>query len=368
MIPAPGLGRRLRGVLQPLVTRAAATPGVDRYRKHFGFPAHLWILLWHVLDGSDSLRQTHARLAAQGFAKLGLAQGISVSQLACSSTSRAPAAVEQLLADLVATARSQADPQWRLLTRIQVVDATFLALSAKRSPWSCYKQHPAGVRLQTGFDLGAAIPASLRLTRSNTHDTTAMRARELTELAGWTVIFDLGYYGHRLLRELRDAEVSFVSRLHPQAHYVVTGHHPVESISTPHGDEVLSDQTITLGSPHNRAGAVVPQVRLVTSCTAAGASMALITDCFDLRAVEVVALYRLRWQIELFFRWLKHQLKLQTPLGTSQEAIWLTVLIAAIVAVLVVLLGAARPRGVSRVAFARALATILPRPSLTNSS
>jgi hypothetical protein len=368
MIPAPGLGRRLRSLLDPVVARAAATPGADRYRKHFPLRAQLWILLVHVLDGADSLRQTHARQQAGGFAGLDLPQGISFSQLARSSTSRDPAGIERLLADLVATARARADPVWRTLTTVQVVDATFLALAAKRSPWSRHGGYAPGIRLQTGFDLAGAIPAALRLTLADTHDTTALGARDLAALAGWTVVVDLGYYGHRLFAELRQAGVSLISRLQPQAAYRVTAAHPVPPLTTQDGDVVLADQTITLGSPTNRAGAVLPGMRLITSRNPHGRVQQFVTDRFDLPAADIVALYRKRWQIELFFRWLKHQLKLTHPLGHSRAAVWLTVLLCAIVAILLVLLADVRPRGVSRIAFARALATFLPLPICPDTS
>lgn len=366
MIPAPGLGRRLRGLLTPFVDRAAATPGADRYRKRFPLRAHVWILLIHVLDGAGSLRQTHARLDATGFAGLGLPDGISLSQLARSSTSRDPAGVERLFADLVAAARGNADPDWRRLTRVQAVDGSFLALSAKLSPWSRHRGHAPGVRLQAGLDLAGPIPADLRLTMADTHDTTALRARDLGALAGWTLLIDLGYYGHRLFAELRAAGVSFVCRLHPQAAFTVTADHPVPPITTPDGDVVLADRTIALGSPNNRAGAVLPGMRLVTSRNPRGEEQRFVTDRFDLAAADVVALYRKRWQIELFFRWLKHQLGLLRPLGHSRQAVWLGVLIAAIVALLLMLLATDRPRGVSRVAFARALAARLLAPDPTD--
>jgi hypothetical protein len=368
MIPAPGLGRRLRGLLASSIDRAAATPGADRYRKHFPFRAHLWILLIHVLEGADSLRQTHARCAATGFAGLDLPQGISLSQLARSSTSRDPTAVEGMLTELVATARTSADPHWQALRRVQVVDSSFLALSATLSPWSRHGGHAPGVRLQTGFDLAGSIPSALRLTLADTHDTTALRARDLAALAGWTVVADLGYYGHRLFAEMRAAGVSLVCRLHEQAVYRVVAAHPVAPITTPDGDVVLADQTITLGSPNNRAGAVLPGMRLITSRNPRGEVQRFVTDRFDLAAADVVALYRKRWQIELFFRWLKHQLKLLRPLGHSRAAVWLSVLVAAIVAILLMLLADLRPRGVTRVAFARALATHLPLPACPDTS
>lgn len=368
MIPAPGLGRRVRRLLNPLVAHVAATPGADRYRKHFPVRAHVWILLLHVLDGAESLRQTHARLAVQGFARWGLPGGISFSQLARSSTSRPPAGIEQLLAELVRMARSQADPTWRHLNQVQVVDATFLTLSAKLSPWSRHGDHAPGVRVQTGFDVSSAIPAAVTLTLADTHDTTALGSRELADLAGWTVVIDLGYYGHRLFAQLRAAEVSFLCRLHPQASYQITATHAVEAISTPEGDIIVADQTITLGSPHNRAGAVLPGMRLVTSRNPAGELQRFVTDRFDLSATEIVALYRKRWQIELFFRWLKHQLHLQRPLGYSRAAVWLSILMATIVALILLLLAQARPPNVSRVAFARALATVLPLKQRADSS
>jgi hypothetical protein len=368
MIPAPGLGRRVRGLLTPHLDRAATTPGANRYRKHFSLRAQLWILLIHVLDGADSLRQTHARLAAGGFAGLDLPQGISLSQLARSSTSRDPTGVERLLTDLVAVARHRAAPHWRALRRIQVVDSSFLALSVKLAPWSQHGKHAPGVRVQTGFDLGGTIPAALCLTLADTHDTTALAARDLSTLTGWTVVIDLGYYGHRLFAQLRAADISVISRLHPQAVFQVTATHPVPAITTPDGDVVLSDQTITLGSPNNRAGAVLPGMRLVTSRSPTRQESSFVTDRFDLTAADIVALYRKRWQIELFFRFLKHQLKRLHPLGHSRAAVWLGVLIGAIVAILLMLLAEVRPRSVTRVAFARALASFLPLPAAPNTS
>jgi len=97
-------------------------------------------------------------------------------------------------------------------------------------------------------------------------------------------------------------------------------------------------------------------MRLVTSETRKGELHRLITDRHDLLASEVVVrLYRKRWQIELFFRWLKRQLGALRVLGVSREAVWLTILLAAIVAVVAMLVEAARPKGVTRVSWLRAL-------------
>jgi hypothetical protein len=363
--PHPGLGRHLRRLLDPLLRAAAAAPGADRYRKHFSTLSHLQILLFHVLDGSSSLRQTHAKLSGLGFETVGLAQPISRSQLARSSTSRPLAPVAHLFADLARLAQARTAPgEW---DRVRLIDSSFLALSAACSPWSVHGGHIPGVRLHAGFDLAAAIPTDLVLTLADTHDVRALADRDLAPLVGWTLVMDRGYYSHAQFARLRAAGVHFVARFREQAHVAVTAERAVPAAAE--AETICADQTVTLGSPHNHASTVVPELRLITSVTAAGDSLTVVTDRFELPAAAVLALYRRRWQIELFFRWLKHHLGLLHPLGASPEAIWLSVLVGACVAVLAALLEPLQPPAVTRIAFLRTLAVLAVRaPCAPNSS
>ena len=353
------LTRRLRRVLAPHVAQAAAVPGADRYRKHFPAAAHLWILLRHALSGQDSLRQTHAELdlAPAHWREVGLRQRVSYSQLARSSTSRPAACLETLLAGLLAQLPAQASAPLR--RQVQLMDSTFLRLSALLSPWSQHGGHVAGIRLETGYDLAAAVPSYLRLTLADTPDVRALGARDLTPLAGWTLVIDQGYYGHQQFQRLQAHQVDFLCPLQPQAVYQVTASQPVTPAPTAAGDTILADETITLGSPRNYRGAVVPELRLITSQNPQGAIHRLVTSRHDLCAQDLVSLYRARWQIELFFRWLKHQLGVLHPLGTSRAAVWATILLAAIVAVLVALLRELQPASVTTVAWLRALSAHL---------
>lgn len=364
MIPAAlECSRQARRRLAPSSRRAARTPGADRYRKHFPATAHLWILLLHGLSASPSLRQTHATLHARPglFGRIGLGQGLSYSQLARSATSRPSACVETLLAALVAEAHRSVlpDRSWRILRRVQIIDSTVLRLSVTLSPWSQHKGFTPGVRVQTRFDLARAIPTRLRLHLVDTNDHHALWTEELNALRGWTVLLDLGYYGHRQFARLREHGVSFLSRLHPQAGYQVTASRRVSPTRTADGDLVLSDETITLGSPNNRAGTVLIGIRLIRSRNRCGREQAFLTDRFDLTAPELVRLYRYRWRIELFFRFLKRPLGMTTPLGQSRAAVWLTVLLAAMVAVLLALTDMERPRAMSRIAWLRAIGVTL---------
>lgn len=361
--PLTGLDRRARRMISPFIEHAAATAGADRYRKSFPAVAHLWILLLHFWWGHTSLRQTYGTLAgcAGWFQLWGMETLVSFSQLARSSTSRPIACAETLLTEALAAAQAQHphDPQWRRLTRVQAIDSTFIRLSAKLSPWSQHKRATPGVRLQTSLDLIGRIPRQIRMTTQEVNDHEALRQWDLTDLAGWTLLFDRGYYGHQQLRRLLDAGVHFVAGCSEQAHFEHVRAHQPPAGRTPDGDEIYADALVILGSATNRRGAVIANLRLLGVKTASGRLMKLVTDRHDLTATEVVQLYRKRWQIELCFRWLKRQLGAIRPLGRSKAAVELTLVLAVAVMLLVLLLDGQRPPGMSRIAFAGAVATTL---------
>jgi hypothetical protein len=186
--------------------------------------------------------------------------------------------------------------------------------------------------------------------------------QDLTSFAGWTILMDLGYYGHRQFKTLLEGGVHLLTKLHTQAAYRVIDECKSvvqrEGWNAKEDDEVLADQRIMLGSANNRKGSVLPNMRLVTSRNPKGEVCRLLTDRFDLEAWEVVELYRRRWQIELFFRWLKRQLGAIRPLGQSPQAVWLTVLVGSIVALIWLLLDdmGVKPPSMSRIAWLGAVA------------
>jgi hypothetical protein len=361
MIPATPLGRRLRRILTTPIRTAAAVPGADAYRKHFSARAHLWVLVWHTLSASPSLRQSHASANADPtfWTRLGLPPtGVSRSQLARSSTSRPLGCAATLLAEVrhLVPVAARATATWG---PVQLVDSTFITRSAQLSPWSQHGRHAPGLRVHTGVDLATGIPDQLHFTLADTHDIRAFRDRDWTAWRGWTVVIDRGYYGHQGFAELRAAGVSWLCPLHAQARVVVTAAQVGPWSLAPTGEQIVADETITLGSPNHRSGAVLEAVRRVTSRTPAGTVHQVVTDRRDLSAGAVVALYHQRWQIELFFRWLKHQLGVLQPLGYTRTAVELTILLAAIVAVLLVLLSAERPAHLSDIAWVRQLGQAL---------
>lgn len=380
---ASGLNRALRRwlgallrELQPALAATARACQADRYRKHFDHFAHAVCLCYHGLAGSGSLRVSYATFptAAGLVALAGLTTphperlGISFSQLADSSHSRPAALLSGLLPTLVARVRAAGvRPGLAIPAELRVLDSTFLRLALGVAPWlpsTGGKDHP-GVRAQVLYAPAFDLVERLVVTDTRSNDVQGFDAlllddpARLAALAGGTLVVDLGYYSHARFARLRTAGVHFVSRLHAQAALRIEADCPLQT-PLPGLDggriTIQSDQRITLGSPTNRAGAVLPGLRLVTALVAAtpraqraGAQPTvyrLITDRWDLSAAEVAQLYLWRWEIELFFRWLKHRVKLPIWLGYSRNAVELTVALAMVVHLLLVL--AARAVGLTR--------------------
>lgn len=360
---SPAAHRHLRRRLDPLVASAAATPDADRYRKSFSALAHIWVLLQHVLSGSVSLSVTYAKLELnqRWWQRWGMQTAISFSQLARSSTSRPSTCFEQLFHDVARLVRHQpgSDLDRQRLQQMVALDSTFVRLSAKLSAWSIHGGFQPGVRIQTMLTLAEQLPEHIRMTLADINDHTALQELDLTPWKGWTVLVDRGYYGHRQLARLQDAGVQFIARMSDQARVVILASHPVPETILHTGDQVLTDSIIQLGSPNNRQGMVLTGLRMITYRRRSGVEMRLVTDRHDLPAAEIVVLYCQRWQIELFFRWIKQQLGLIRPIGKSAAAVWITILLVLIVAMISLLLAPFRPNGKSRIAFLHQIAFAL---------
>lgn len=276
MIPdSAGCGRRLYRKVQPLIEAATRKhkSQADRYRKHFRAQSHIWVLILHLAHGEDSLRQTHAQLGANRTLRqrLGMPGWISLSQLARSSTSRHPDCFESLLQTLTDLARRKAalrkDGEWQALNRTKAIDSTFVKLSAKLSPWSKHGGYRAGVRVQWSVELASMIPIPELLCMhgadQNDHDALwELVEGDPSRFAGWTLILDLGYYGHRQMERLLAVGGHFLSKLNAQAAYREI--EEIEEIEerpvnqregwTLGEDEVLGDRIIELGSANPTTG------------------------------------------------------------------------------------------------------------------
>ncbi len=359
-------------------------------------------MLFHGLSGNASLRQSYATFAAcPGLVALsGLDRpappsgaeapaeeddrlGVSFSQFAASNTSRPAQFLSGVVPALLRRLRALGhDPGLPYPLDLCLLDSTFVRLGVGLVHWLpkpvTFEKH--GVVLQVQYRPALDLPDHLLITATPTNDCLGLDAailddaERLAALAGHTLAFDLGYYSHARFTRLQAAGVHWVVPLKAQARVTTATSHPVQAplpgVGTPR-ITVLADRRVTLGSANNRAGAVLPGLRVVIAevlpqpaADRRGAPpqrYTLLTDRRDLAAAEVVQLYLRRWQIELFFKWLKGQLRLDQPLGYSANAVQLTVWLALILHLLATL--AARVLGLTRrspLVLAR-LRVLLPR-------
>lgn len=372
--PSPvsaGLTRRLRRFLaaevprlRPPLRRGAARWRADRYRKHFDAVAHALLLIFHGLRRSESLRQSYAAFAdcrgLLALSGLGGADrddgviGVSFSQVAASNHSRPAAFLQDLAAELsrrVRQAGRGAGVPYPL--DLYALDSTVLRLSLRRAPWlgPISRGEQPGVRVQVGYTPALDLPDVLCVTTTRRNDCQGLDvgllddAARLAALRDQTLVLDLGYYSHARFARLRAAAVHFVTRLHPQAAVGEVLDLEVQApLPLPEGAAgritVQADRRVTVGSPSNKRGAVLPGLRVVVATVQPLPAAArrgthdvvyhLLTDRWDLEAAAVVQLYLWRWQIELFFRWLKSFLHLPRLLGYSENAVLMTIWLAVI--------------------------------------
>lgn len=344
--------------LQAPILKSAAGSRADRYRKHFRSFGHACLLIFHGLSGAQSLRQSFEAFATcHGIAALaGLALSddpqddrlcVSFSQFADSNTSRPAEFLSGIIPFLITRVRQLGQySQSNLPLDLHVLDSTFLRVSLSLADWlpKTKDYQRRGVRVQVQYAPALDLPEHVLVTDTKINDCRGLEqailndATRLAALRDQTLVVDLGYYSHRRFGLLLESGVHLVSRLQPQAKVRLATNLPVQQpLPGIDGGRItlISDQHVTLGSQDNRAGAVLPGLRLVTARVVPVAKAArqgakpviyqLITDRWDLTAQEVVQVYLWRWQIELFFRWLKSHVHLPRLLGYSRNAVTLTV-------------------------------------------
>jgi len=200
------------------------------------------------------------------------------------------------------------------LRQAKILDATYVPLCDSLFPWADFMPGKAAVKLHFLLDAHAEAPEEVRLTSGQVHELEV--ARGLKFAAGDLLLLDRGYVDFTWLYSLHQAQVGFVTRLPKNIRYQVLQENPV-----PAGSGVLADQIIQLSTKYSRAH--YPEtLRLVRyRDPETGKEYGFLTNRADLPALAVADLYRQRWQIEAFFRWIKQNLKIKAFYGTSENAV-----------------------------------------------
>jgi hypothetical protein len=335
-----------------LVDKHGADTGVRRLTTRSQFVA----LAHGQLSGAQSLRDIEARMASQATRLYHLgAKAPRRSTLADANRLR-PAAI---YADLFGIVAAQAHRGLRKATReaIRLVDATSLSLTALSNDWAAYEAHGSGAKLHVIYDPNAQVPVRFAVTAARINDI--VEAKGIPIEAGVTYAFDLGFYDFGWWAEIDAKGAKFVTRLKKNTRTTV-----VETRATPRDSAILADLVVTLPKrmARSRQNPMRKPLREVHVRLDTGKVLRIVSNNLDASAQAIADLYKKRWDIELFFRWVKQTLKIRHFLGTSENAVRTQIAVALIVYLLLRLAHAAQTAVESLLTFARLVSANLMHP------
>ncbi len=247
-------------------------------------------------------------------------------------------AQEPLAADLDAT--------------VYAFDATTIDLCLSVYPWAPFRSAKAAIKLHTLLDLRGSIPSFIHITDGKTHEINVLDA--LLIEPGAYYLLDRGYLDFARLLAIHQAQAFFVTRAKRNTQFRRRYPHPVDRINT----NVLCDQTGGLTVYYSSKDYPAILRRVVVRDEQSGKRIALLTNNFALKPDLIAQLYRQRWQVELFFKWIKQHLRIKTFLGTSENAVKTQIGIAVCTYVLIAIVK-------KRLKLSHSLYEILPILSLT---
>jgi len=234
--------------------------------------------------------------------------------------------LEQMIeawAMLLAHYRPQIARIGKKFARIAAVDASLIKLSLQAFDWAKYRKQTGAAKITCVLDWVQGVPQQFVFTASGkVHDLKAIP--DLVWSAGWTYLFDRGYFSFDLLGMLLNAGAHFVIRLKSGIEYRILERRQIPELSLPAGMRAIrSDWTILL--PGWDRDLVL---RLVSYQLTNGILIRVLTDRHELSALSIARLYKERWTIENWWRWLKRLYKVKEPLGRSENALPLQIVAA----------------------------------------
>lgn len=273
-------------------------------------------LLMAQLSGRQSLRDIEANMNAHP----GNHYHLGVRRIAKSSLARVnekqPFTLYQALFEtLVARCQSHSPRhRFRFKNPLYSLDSSLIELSLAIFPWADHNRSKAAMKLHVGLDHGGHFPAFATVTDGVRHDVPVGRGFDFPK--GSVVVMDKGYTDYGWYKQLTEQGIFFVTRQRRNARYVVLERRKADS-----AQGVTSDQVIELTGERFKDGAT-PRLRRIGYRDAdTGRHYVFLTNHFNLAAKTIAEVYKARWQVELFFKAIKQNLKIHAFVGNSKNAV-----------------------------------------------
>lgn len=307
--------------------------GAQRHVRAFSCMNQLLCMIFAQITTRSSLRETVSCLRALGPRRYhcGIRGPVAKSTLADANELRDYRIFQDTALAMIAAARLELPVDRDLAhlhARVYALDSTTIDLCLKLFPWAVFRRRKAAVKAHTLFDVGAGIPVFMRITHGKTHDLWMLD--QIVALAGAFYVMDKGYVDFARLHRLHAAGAFFITRAKRGMDFGVR-----ERRAIPPGGFVQSDRLVRLRGPLSQQ--LYPDtlrlVRYVDPQT--GRRLRFLTNNLTLDALTIALLYRKRWRIELFFKWIKQHLHVKAFFGTTPNAVQTQLWIAVIAYVLV---------------------------------
>lgn len=236
----------------------------------------------------------------------------------------------------------------KLAETTYLIDATGVRLSELSAGWARFSSGVCGAKVHVIYDADADCPIYAAVSAAKVNDITV--AQQMPIEPGATYVFDLGYYDYTWWAKLDAAQCRIVTRFKAN-----TPLEPVKQLPVPEGSNILSDRIGFLPprQAKSRRNPMQDAVREVRVVSETGKVLRILSNDLDAGAQEIAELYKRRWAIELFFRWIKQTLRITRFLGTSENAVRIQIAVALIAFLLLRLAQAAYKTVESPLAFAR---------------
>ena len=321
----------------PLTTfrRCVARYNGEHKVKHFTCLDQFLCMVFVQLTYRESLRDIEACLRSQS-AKLyhmGFRSTVSRNTLANANTVRDWRIYADFAQSLIGIARPlYVDEPFGvdLSETVYALDATTIDLCLSVFPWAPFRSTKAAIKLHTLLDLRGNIPSFIHISDGKLHDVNILD--QIIPEAGAFYIMDRGYLDFTKLHRLHQAGSFFVMRA--KANLRFTRRY---SLPTDRSSGIICDQLGTLTGFYSQQH-FPTTIRRISIKDAEGKKLVFLTNHLDLSAQSIADLYRCRWQIELFFKWIKQHLRIKSFFGTSENAvksqIWIAVSVYVLVAIL----------------------------------
>ena len=289
----------------------------NRYVKHFTCWNQLLALMFGQLSNRESLRDLVVALEAHQSKcyHLGLGKNpIAKTTFATANKNRDYRIFEEFAFYMMDQARSKrATDIFKLKGKVYAFDSTTIPLCLSVFWWAKFRKRKGGVKAHVLYDLESQVPAYFHITKASVHDSKAMK--EIPYESGSYYVFDRGYNAFKELYRIHRHESFFVVRAKKNLQYKCI------KWKRRMPKNVITDSEILLAD-YITSKKYKEKLRLVKFYDEKeGREFAFLTNAFHLSALQVANLYKNRWQIELFFKWLKQHLKIKKFWGTTGNAV-----------------------------------------------